>query len=102
MTTLCVIDDVSQIIVNRVIVEDPAAWAPPAGHTAVEETGEPMLIGGSYVDGVYTPPVLPEPPPPPKPVPGPEDQILYDHENRLRAIEGLPPLSVGDFLTKMQ
>jgi hypothetical protein len=36
----------------------------------------------------------------PKPDPAPEDVVLYDHENRLRAIEGVPPLSLGDFVEK--
>jgi hypothetical protein len=31
------------------------------------------------------------------PQPTPEDQVLYDHENRLRAIEGQPPLTLGEF-----
>jgi len=26
--------------------------------------------------------------------------VLYDHENRLRAIEGVPPLTLGDFIGK--
>jgi hypothetical protein len=30
----------------------------------------------------------------------PETTVLYDHENRLRAIEGQPPLTIGEFLVK--
>jgi hypothetical protein len=37
-----------------------------------------------------------EPPPP-----APEDVVLYDHENRIRAIEGQPPLTIGEFQAKM-
>jgi hypothetical protein len=40
----------------------------------------------------YVPPPEPEPAPPAQ-----EDVILYDHENRLRALEGSPPLSVDEF-----
>jgi hypothetical protein len=43
---------------------------------------------------------VPDPYVPPEPVspqPTPEDQVLYDHENRLRAIEGQPPLTLGEF-----
>ena len=29
-----------------------------------------------------------------------EQALLYDHENRLREIEGEPPLTMGEFLTK--
>jgi len=36
--------------------------------------------------------------PSPSPPPAPEDVVLFDHENRLRAIEGQPPLTLGDFL----
>jgi hypothetical protein len=46
---------------------------------------------------------VPDPYVPPEPVPPtaqPETEVLYDHENRLRAIEGQPPLSIGDFLAK--
>jgi len=45
--------------------------------------------------GVPDPFVEPEPVPP---QPSIEDQVLYDHENRLRAIEGTPPLTIGDFV----
>ena len=47
--------------------------------------------------GVPDPYVEPEPVPPDPP---PEATVLYDHENRLRAIEGQPPLSLGDFISK--
>jgi len=50
--------------------------------------------------GVPDPYVAPEPPPPQPP--GPEAQILYDHENRIRAQEGSPPLTLEDFLVKMK
>jgi hypothetical protein len=47
--------------------------------------------------GVPDPYVPPEPVPPDAP---PEATLLYDHENRLRVLEGLPPLSLSDFLKK--
>jgi len=40
----------------------------------------------------------------PKPVPpqaSNEQTVLYDHENRVRALEGQPPLSLGDFIAKV-
>ena len=52
-----------------------------------------------YDGGVPDPYV---PPPATKPTPAPEATVLYDHENRLRAIEGDPPLTLADFLTKAQ
>jgi len=39
-------------------------------------------------------------PVPPEPVPTPEQTILFDHENRVRALEGQPPLTSSDFLAK--
>jgi len=48
------------------------------------------LAAGNVPDP-YVPP--PEVPPEPKP----ETSVLYDHENRIRAIEGQPPLNLGDF-----
>jgi hypothetical protein len=48
--------------------------------------------------GVPDPYVPPEPVPP---VPTGEQTALYDHENRIRAIEGQPPLTLQDFITKM-
>lgn len=30
----------------------------------------------------------------------PETTVLYDHENRLRVIEGAPPLTLAEFITK--
>ena len=47
--------------------------------------------------GVPDPYVPPEPAPP---EPGPEGTMLYDHENRLRSLEGQPPLTLGDFIAK--
>ena len=47
------------------------------------------------------PPQAPYPPPGP-PQAAPETAVLYDHENRLRVMEGQPPLTLGDFLAKMK
>jgi hypothetical protein len=49
--------------------------------------------------GVPDPYVEPEPVPP---QPSAEQQLLYDHENRLRYMEGEPPLELDDFLDKMK
>ena len=49
--------------------------------------------------GVPDPYVPPEAAPP---EPQPETTVLYDHENRLRALEGQPPLTLQDFFTKMK
>jgi hypothetical protein len=41
------------------------------------------------------------PPPEVEPVPTNEQLVLYDHENRLRAQEGAPPLTLDGFIAKM-
>ena len=48
--------------------------------------------------GVPDPYVPPEPVPP---VPTAEQQILFDHENRLLAMEGKAPLTLQDLFDKM-
>jgi hypothetical protein len=49
--------------------------------------------------GVPDPYVEPEPVPP---QPSAEQSLLYDHENRIRVMEGQPPLELDDFLDKMK
>jgi hypothetical protein len=46
----------------------------------------------------YVPPPQPEPVPPP---PELSDAVLYDHENRLRALEGTPTLNRDQFMRKL-
>jgi hypothetical protein len=41
-----------------------------------------------------------EPPPAPEPPPDPQNVVLLDHENRLRTMEGQPPLTMDAFMTK--
>ena len=48
--------------------------------------------------GVPDPYVEPEPVPA---TPSEGQTVAYDHENRLRALEGQPPLTVADFLKKV-
>jgi hypothetical protein len=66
MTTYAVIDG-NGMIVNRVAIDDPTQWAPPTGCSIVQEATQVYEIGGTYINGIYTP--LPPPPPLPPPVP---------------------------------
>ena len=92
-----IVEDGTGLVVNRCDVESRDELPVQEGRTAVEETGAPMWIGGTYLNGVYTPPVEKSGPVPQM---RPSTPVLHDHENRLRAIEGLPPLSLQDFVTK--
>ena len=47
-------------------------------------------------DGNIPDPYVAPKPPEPEP-PSPEQQVLFDHENRIRAQEGSPPLTMEDF-----
>ncbi len=40
-------------------------------------------------------------PPPPAPAPTEGEEVAFDHENRIRALEGQPPLTLDEFMTKM-
>ena len=35
------------------------------------------------------------------PKPQPESVVLYDHEDRIRALEGVPPLTPEEFMSKI-
>ena len=48
--------------------------------------------------GVPDPYVPPEPVPP---TPTTEQTLLFEHENRILALEGQPPLTVDDFVQKV-
>src|SRR4249920_2728197 len=78
---------------ETVIRSADQAWIPndPANTDRVEY--EQWLADG----GVPDPYVPPEPVPP---APTAEGQMLYDHENRLRELEGQPPLTLGEFIAK--
>ena len=45
-------------------------------------------------------PYIAPPPPPPSVNDQQQTAVLFDHENRLRAAAGDPPLTLGDFITK--
>lgn len=60
-----VVENSTGLIVNRILLDDPAAWKPPAGFDIVRETVEGMAVGGKVIAGVYTPPQPPRSVPPP-------------------------------------
>ena len=49
------------VIENNILLDNPSDWEVPEGCTLVESND--YFIGGSYVNGVYTPPPEPEPVP---------------------------------------
>jgi hypothetical protein len=64
----------------------------PANRDRIEY--EQWLADGGVPDPYVAPPPVP-------PTPTNEQTILYDHENRIRAQEGAPPLTLTDFIAKM-
>jgi len=50
-------------------------------------------------DGGVPDPYVPPEPIPPQPSTG--QTVLYEHENRIRALEGQPPLTLGDFVASV-
>ena len=97
--TFAVLDQAG-LIVNRVFVEGDGEFTPPENHTAALDADNAYAIGGTLIGGVYTPPPAPEPLPPPPFNPNIEQQVLYDHENRIRAQEGAPPLDLDEFMKR--
>jgi hypothetical protein len=78
---------------DNVIRTEDGAYIPadPANRDWIEY--QEWIADGSVPDPYI-------PPPPVSPEPDPQTTLLYDHENRLRVIEGEPPLSLGDFIAK--
>lgn len=69
--------------------DDRATWTFEPGEGATQE----QIDAGNNI--IATIPV--EVPPPP---PSQEDAALYNHENRIRGLEGRPPLSLEEFRAK--
>ena len=78
-----------------VILTSAQTWIPDDPANKDRVTYNEWLAAGGVPDPYV------EPPPPPPAPPTPEQQVLFDHENRILAQEGLPPLSMADFVTKM-
>jgi len=78
---------------TRVIRNSDGAWIPDDPANRDRQEYDKWYAAG----GVPDPYVEPEPMPP---TPTAEQQVLFDHENRLRTQEGVPPLTLGDFVQK--
>jgi hypothetical protein len=64
MARYAMVQDASSIVVNVIEWDgNTETWQPPAGYTMVEDTKNEIGVGGSYEDGVYTPPPVGAPPP---------------------------------------
>lgn len=91
----CQIDN--GVVVNCAVFDEsmPDDW--PDKDSWVQD--DEAQIGWLYADGIFSaPPSNLEPLPPPPP--SIETVVLYDHERRIRATEGQPPLTLGDFIAQ--
>jgi hypothetical protein len=57
--------------------------------------GYVQWVEGGGVPDPYVEPI------PSEPVPTAEQEVLFDHENRVRALEGQPPLTEDEFASRM-
>ena len=79
-------------------------WA-NAEHTQIHatlESGDVILVNGPgllHYDAIVASgtPIAPY-----EPAATPEQQVLYEHENRILALEGQPPITAEDFLQKVR
>ena len=77
-----------------VIREIDGACIPPDPANRDYAEYQQWVMDGNVPDPYVPPPVI-------EPVPTPEQQILFDHENRIRTFEGEPPLSLDEFTKKL-
>lgn len=81
-----------------VIRNSDQAWIPNDPANRDWQEYQDWLEDGGVPDP-YVPPPEPEPVPPPAEL---GDVVLFDHENRLRSIEGQPPLDHEEFKNLMK
>ena len=83
-----------------VIRYSDGAWIPPdmANRDYNGDQFSPGYIQWKEDGGVPDPYVPPEPVPD---VPTAGEQLAFEHENRILALEGQPPLTVEDFVQKV-
>lgn len=85
-------------VVNRIVLDNLQDWAPPLGHSLHDA---PFEIGGVYKNGVYA---APAPTGQPTQIFDPIDtwdvislKIAFNHENRIRALEGKAAITIAQF-----
>jgi len=74
--------------------EEPLLYIPNDPNNMDRARYEQWLADGGVPDPYV-------PPPPSAPLPTMEQTIAFDHENRIRELEGQPPLVMADFLDKL-
>jgi hypothetical protein len=100
MPTRCAIVEVATgNVVNVIEYEVVPEGTPPGMDEGVIAVASDVAGPGFiYQDGEFVD-MRPPPEPPPQQA-QPEVTVLYDHENRIRAIEGTPPLTLSEFSSK--
>jgi hypothetical protein len=105
MIRCAVIDTDTNLVVNAVGYEAVPEGVPPGFPDNCIAVADDYAVAGWTWDGTTT--SNPNPPPayvPPEGSnePTAQQQVMFDHENRLRAIEGTPPLTMEDFVVQMR
>ena len=81
--------------------EDGACIPPDMANR--DYNGDAMSPGYTqWKEAGNTPAPYVEPPPPPPAPPSDAEVLAFDHENRLLALEGKPPISAVDFAAKVK
>lgn len=66
MINYALVNDIDGLIVNRIVLDHTNDWTPPDGQSVLVEPETGYEIGGTILDGEYTPPIrepVPELPP---------------------------------------
>ena len=98
--------DPNGLIVNRIVLDDLNSWRLPAGYSIQQEPPEGFNIGGTYINGNYNPPVNNSPAPVIIDAVDSWDimslKLAFNHENRIRALEGKAALTLVQFKTAVR
>ena len=106
MTTYAV-SDKNGLIINRIVLDDQKSWTLPDGYSLHQEIGTSYEMGGKFVGDIYTPPptLIVTSPLSLDPIDAWDAvtlKIAFNHENRIRILEGKSAVTVTQFKTAVR